>query len=327
MKTFRGLFDKWRTEYQNDLKGAEGVKQRFSAIEAKYAAKNSPGRMEPPYEVESIRAWAKLTKEYTDSIAADFAFIKSTRGMGGIDKQRQSRLQAWVGSDWPRRIKDAKRYIADRVHGYVQMGLDTAKFLRGIKAENEHMVLNNVLAEGAFDQNIERLQQGLHSIEVARAFEEGLGVKATADRAAQRRDIETAIEHMRKLAVSALAAVRMPKAKSTDAKLLKAAAETLKRKKYGVQPWKRLVINADVRRYEKEEGTIRPDTNVTRVTVYKYVWDQFQVTTVEQVGEEFWMFFNTLKFYHQADPLTPTQKWILSRRFKSTRILEENIEK
>jgi hypothetical protein len=40
-----------------------------------------------------------------------------------------------------------------------------------------------------------------------------------------------------------------------------------------------------------------------------------------------WLFFNLLKYYHSGDPTTPVGRWILSKRFESTRILPENVDK
>jgi len=75
---------------------------------------------------------------------------------------------------------------------------------------------------------------------------------------------------------------------------------------------------------DREGGGVEVEATIT---VYKYKWDQFQATTAEKVGDDYYLFFNTFKFYHAADPNTPTQAWILSDRFQSSRILKENIAK
>ena len=54
--------------------------------------------------------------------------------------------------------------------------------------------------------------------------------------------------------------------------------------------------------------------------------DEFQVTTAELVGEEHYLFYNRLKFFHSAGSTTPTGRWILSERFRSTRILREHLD-
>ena len=38
------------------------------------------------------------------------------------------------------------------------------------------------------------------------------------------------------------------------------------------------------------------------------------------------MFINKLKYFHSSDATTPTGRWILATRFRSTQILEQNID-
>ena len=123
----------------------------------------------------------------------------------------------------------------------------------------------------------------------------------------------------------------MPKAVDVDAKtmakLTKIARETLPRKKYGTHPIQRLVVTSKLSRKEKKEGDIRGTVTGASITVYHYVWDEYRVVTAEQVDGEVWIFHNTLKYYHSSDSVTPQDKWILSKRFKSTAILPENVDK
>jgi len=54
---------------------------------------------------------------------------------------------------------------------------------------------------------------------------------------------------------------------------------------------------------------------------------QRAVAPAEPLGGEFYVFYNTLRFYHRGAPTTPTGRWILGDRFQGVRILEENIGK
>jgi hypothetical protein len=120
----------------------------------------------------------------------------------------------------------------------------------------------------------------------------------------------------------------MPPAGMTDAKYLAIAREVLANPSYDVKAYKRLVINSkEVRRQEKKEADIRPGTVTTTATIYHWVWDEFQVTTAEAVGAEHFLFYNTLKFFHQGAPTTPTGRWVMSGRFMGEQILPENIDK
>ena len=119
---------------------------------------------------------------------------------------------------------------------------------------------------------------------------------------------------------------KMPPANSTDAELKAIAEATLRRPEYQVHPWLRLVVNADKVRRERREATVRPGTVTTTIDVCHYVWEEFQVTTAEKVGDEVWLFANTLKLYSSGDSTTPIGRWILSTRFETTRILAENVD-
>ena len=88
-----------------------------------------------------------------------------------------------------------------------------------------------------------------------------------------------------------------------------------------------MVVNYDIHRKEKTTGDINPGTVSTTVTVYHYVWDEFQVTTAEREGDEYYLFFNRMRFYHKGDNDTPTNKWILSGRHQGRKILKKNIGK
>ena len=59
----------------------------------------------------------------------------------------------------------------------------------------------------------------------------------------------------------------------------------------------------------------------------EYEWDQFQATTAEKVGDVYYLYANTFKYYYSGDPRTPVKVWILNRRFQSSQILKENIAK
>ena len=100
----------------------------------------------------------------------------------------------------------------------------------------------------------------------------------------------------------------------------------LARPKYNYK-YERFVINADLKSLSKKVGNISSGTVSSTVTVYTYKWDQFQATTVEKVGDEYFMYANTFKYYYSGSSTTPLNRWILSGRFQSSRILKENINK
>ena len=89
----------------------------------------------------------------------------------------------------------------------------------------------------------------------------------------------------------------------------------LKDPKHGVNPYQRMVVSYDVHRKEKREGYIDPGAVYTTISIYHYEWDEYNVTTAEQVGDKYFMFVNKLKYFLSGDATTPTGRWILSTRF------------
>ena len=122
----------------------------------------------------------------------------------------------------------------------------------------------------------------------------------------------------------ALAASRMPKAAQDDSKFINIAKETLAKPKYKtVQPHKRIVINSKVRRKEKKQASASGNT----LTIYHYVWDQYQVATAEKTGDKYYIWYTTLKYFYKGGSTTATETWIISGRHQSIQILAENISK
>lgn len=134
----------------------------------------------------------------------------------------------------------------------------------------------------------------------------------------------------------ALQLVRMPEAATTDSELTNIALETLNKPKYDdVGEIKRLVINTKkVHRSKKttEAEIDKIDVSLSGAvtlsgteTTYFYEWDQFQVATAEPVGDKFYVFYSTLKYFTSGAENTPLNQWIISGRIQSSEIPEENI--
>ena len=138
--------------------------------------------------------------------------------------------------------------------------------------------------------------------------------------------VEAAIDAFKGKFMAALSGNRMPKARSTSSKLRKVVTTVLAAPKYGYK-FERFVINSDIKSLSKKVGNISSGTVSSTVTVYTYKWDQFQATTAEKVGDAYYMYANTFKYYYSGDTTTPLNRWILSQRFQSSRILKENIDK
>jgi hypothetical protein len=300
----------------------------MEAIAKKYAELGALRRPEPPFEAEALRAWAVEAARFRNvEIPADVAFLESIKGMGGIDGQRQSSLVHWVGSATSRRIAENVGYVTDITNGQVVSALEFAKFIRSTDPDDQDQITNRVLGEGALERAAAQFAAGFEAIGLAAILDEALKPGDAPDRTSQRGTLEAAQAHLQQLAAKGLEQVRLPRAATEDPELLRIAKEVLADPKSGAHAVRRIVVNANKVRREKKEGTITPGTVSATVEVFHYVWDEFQVATAEQVGQEFWIHYTTLKFFHSGGSRTPLQRWVISGRFKSTPILEANIGK
>ena len=134
----------------------------------------------------------------------------------------------------------------------------------------------------------------------------------------------------------ALELVRMPPAASDDSDLEDIAAETLSNYE-DVGEIERLVINADKRHLTKETSEAKFDdidvslsgdiTLTGTETTYFYEWDEFQVATAEPVGDKYYIFYNTLKFFTSGASTTPLNRWVIAGRFQGSEIPKDNIDR
>lgn len=118
----------------------------------------------------------------------------------------------------------------------------------------------------------------------------------------------------------AIASVRMP-ADLNKPELAAIAQAKIPERGFG--PIRRLVINYDIHEKESTKKVIEGEWIVT----YRIRWKEFQATTVEKVGSDWYLFHNDFTYYTSGDPSTTLNQWMLTGRFQSRKILEANISK
>ena len=298
---------------------------RFDSINGKYIGKNLPDPLDKPLTEVTTRVWVETIVAVMGDLDTDAAWLDSIKRLNIVDKQKLSSAIFWVGTKARRDLQKMLDDAAGFVEGWAKTAERMAEFIEGIDVNDRNDVANKLLGEGKFEETVEGLRNGLHDIAMAKVFEDALD-QDTSQRDAQRARHEAAQERFEELVEVALNDIRMPKSRSDDDELLEIAAEVLKDPKHGVNPYLRMVASYDVHRKEKREGYIDPGTVYTTVSIYHYVWDEYNVTTAEKVGDKFYMHVNKLKYFHSGDATTPTGRWILATRFKSSQILEENID-
>ena len=330
LKQFADQFATWQAEYQADLSASEALGKQLDEISAKYDSKAVPTAIFWPYEQDMLRTWAERSHKLLVGLEQDVAVVEAASNNAILGKRAKSMLH-WLARSIPNRLNEQIDQVQQVCNNAVRDSLATAKSLREIKPDDEHAIINRVLIEGAPERSMASLQKGMDAVAMAATLDIALEVKDAPDRNAQHKEIEDTIVVLRSLAKSALAQVRLPKPVKLDeqgmAELTKIATETLALKKYGTNKILKLVVTSKLSRKEKTEGDIRGTVTGATITTYHYVWDEYHVVTAEQVGDDVWIFYNTLKFYHSSDSVTPQDQWILSKRFQSTQILAENLEK
>lgn len=325
---FRDTFAAALARLEKDVGAGAEVGRHLATLDAKYDAANLPAAVEPPFTEDALRAWATTVQRWRDTeIPADQQFLDDAAKNAAVDQQHVSRLRSWLDEGWRRRLAEIQQAVRSRLESDVAEGQRVAEFVLATDPQDKDQVANRILGKGRFDENLLRLQHAAAAVAAARVLDAVLPGDVAVDRDAQAALATKAMEHLRRLAVVCLDAVRMPPAASTDAELLRIAASILSSPEHGVPAAERMVINADKVRHERREGQLSPDTNRVTVTVHTWRWDQFQVTSAEKQGDEVWLWVNTLKRFESGGPTTPIGRWILADRFQLTRILPENVGK
>ncbi len=301
------------------------VQARVAEIEKRQRAQPVPTNLNPPFSEASINDYVAKVRTATEGTAEDFAYLKRIQGKTPlISTQALNRLLRAVGGK-PGDVARSVQHSVERVDAWVEVPFQQVDFLADTDVNDPHHVANRLLGDGRPESTLKQMEEGVARVALAAAFDKGVGRKEGPDRAAQRAKLQAAKKSYTEMASLALSKVRLPKAVQKDEKFIDIAKQTLAKPKYKtVNPHKRLVINSKVRRKEKKEATASGST----LYVYHYVWDQYQVATAEKdrEGPGYHIWYTTLKYFHKGGPTTPTEEWIISGRFKSVPILEENID-
>lgn len=311
-----------------DRKTAPAIAARLDTLFDKYDDAKFPMMIQEPFTAPQIRAWAMELQQRRDvKIPGDLAWIKEVSGNVVVGRNRFLSAASNLEVSIMRRVEEAERNVSQIMDSKCKDAVERAAWLMETDPKDRNQVISRVLGKGSFDQQMLFLRDGLHAVEMARIVDEVLKREDAPDRDAQQKALDQGVAHMKALARQTLSEVRMPAPASTDEELLKIARETLKKEKYEVGDWKRLVINSDLRTQERREAWYSRSGARGEINFYTYKWRQFQVTTAEEVDGEVWLFANTLKFYESGDSTTPVGEWILSRRMETTPILAENVDK
>ncbi|MBC2607372.1 hypothetical protein [Pelagicoccus albus] len=329
------------------MAGLGDVQARLRAIdESKRRAPEPPSF---PYEREAIAAWGAQAAEFRQEATAQLGVLQQigavaylpnnpgTVGQGAsYDKNDLNRLQRWFLGGIEKVEQDAAQIGANFD---VQMGqiLDTIAHFEALDPADPSDQVNAFLGQGVAKENWGRMSRDLRIASAAVEFDQLLERPQLQEHLQILQRMTATMEGFKAKHGEALSLSRMPESVSRDGRLLEIAHEVLSRPKYDIGEIRRVVINAELRSLEKEtsetlyddvEFSLNGDITLTGTkTTYFYEWEEFQVATAEPVEDRFFVFYNTLRHFTKGAPTTPTNRWIVAKRFQGSEILKENIDR
>ena len=300
------------------------VPGQLTALLQRYQRDKLPVPLDAPYEADRMAAWAKYLKAFVEQTNTDAAWltkVAATTDLHGFDINNA--LNGTVGHTAKTALETAVKKTREEIYKPLQkLQYGPVKMVSELSPDDTHKIRNTLLGEGKYEALMADIRAALQAIETGTALDIALGQKKdpatdqlTAEISARRDKINALFE-------TVLADVRMPAAKSDDTELTAAAEKVLSGERYGYK-WDRLVINSGLN--SKRETRAWWSGNTAKAATY--AWKEFQVATAEKVGDQYFIFYNLFHYYSSGDSTTPLNRWILNKRFQSSRILEDNIAK
>lgn len=322
------IFEKRLADHNAQQAALGDVTGKLKALGKRYHEIKVPGRIAHPATEETVRGFIASVSAVKKHIAEDSAYIRSIDGKATLNVTDGNAFRALRGGlqgSKPQQLQRVQTIVNQEMDLNVEQALQTAKFFRETDPDDVNHRNNRLTGEGKYDEGLKRLSAAKRTVDLAALYDAESGRANPPDRQPQIAQVDAAITGFKEMFIVALDGVRMPEARSTDDKLHDAVAAVFAKKKYGYA-FERVVINAPLKRIKQKTGNIRGTVKSATVTMYEYVWDQFQATTAEKVGNDYYLFANSFKYYYSGDPQTQIKTWILTGRFKSSQILKENID-
>lgn len=298
------------------------VKTHVAQIDENMQKIKVPQALVAPVNETAIQTYVKQVKAVEEHVRNDLGYLLQIEGKTQlINKGTMSRLKHWIGVK-PNELKQSLARSTETIDSWVERYTGRLNHLNQMDP-NERKHLLQILQRDFLAKTLAELKEGQTAVKIAQTFDQASQRANPPNREQQLNDLQNTIAAMQQKFDIALKSNTMRKPQSTSPKLLKIARDTLAKPKYGVNPIERMIINYDLHSKQKKETVVEDKALVT----YTYKWDEFQVTTAEKVGDQYYLFSNLFKYYYSANSVTPTDKWILSNRFEGTQILQENIQK
>jgi len=193
------------------------------------------------------------------------------------------------------------------------------------------------IGEGQPQKAIDTYDESLRQVQSAVFLENALGRDSS-----QAQSVSTALSEAKQTFLqnhqTALAASRLPEAKSDDKGLLAIAQEILENPKYEFGQHGRIVLTtAEVTNHERKDSEIDIDKAEISLggdlkmsgtqTTWLYKWQQFKfsVPLKEPDSDQWFIWWITAKNFSSGSEITPLNQWVSGAAVKGNAILAENI--
>ncbi len=299
------------------------VKAQVAAIQQGFKDVPIPRALQQFPDQATVVAYAEgMKKAFAQSTQAA-RYLEQVEGKTSqVDKREIQRLKRYAGVDRMRQIDDSLRETRAYLDGHWVVYQNVLDFRATDDPADPNHQANRFLMPGRYEENIGKLQEGLEFVAILDAYEKSLGSEDNKTTLERQAALQNAIAKYEADYMAALTTMRMSPGIDDD-ELEAIATETLEKPRYGVNlPWERLEVGKKSHRKEA-----RSEVSGNSIVTNIYEWDEFQARTVEQVDGKWYIFVNDLKYFYSGATTTPLDRWLVSDRWQSSRILEENIHK
>ncbi len=299
------------------------VKAEVAAIQQRFKDTPIPQALREFPDKQVVVAYAEdMKKAYAVSTQAAQYMTQIEGRTSQVDKQTIQRIKRYAGTDRIRQIDQSLKETRAYLDGHWVVYQNAIDFRATDDPADANHRANRFLMPGRYEENMAQLKEGLEFVSILAAYEEALGSEDDGTVQQRQAALQNAVAKYEADFQAALSTQRITPGIG-DGELEAIAAETLKNPRYGVNlPWERLEVG---NKFHRKEA--RSEVSGNSIVTNLYEWDEFQARTVEQVDGKWYIFVNDLKYFYSGASTTPLDRWLVSDRWQSSQILEENINK
>ena len=292
-----------------------------NSIQAKY---QNGGTVQLP-KIRRMLNDNKLSEQEVDQVLADFARYETevAKDLPTLKKVVETSGQGdywlrWIGGEAQKAYQQEIRVLQSSIDNKITRAAQDAKNRAELDIEKHNFQFRGTAALNT----LKRLDNAIAMIEQAARLEKpfALDGRWSSQKAALVKN--TAAYRAKVEQVDSGKSTVLPK-EVVNNDLRKVAEAVLRKEKYGIEKWERLIVNSKLmprERIEHKAFSGRIETIVRQ-------WQEYQVTTVEKdKNGKLYLYHNMIAKFSRGPNTTPIGEWILSKRFKGNAIAKENLK-